>query len=505
MLKKKLFPLLFLVLLLAGCAQKQNEWTTLHDFDHATLGVFSGGPTYEVSVATFPEAERKTYGSLMEMVLAAKTHKIDGFVINKCFYAAFTWEDGSFACVDEPLADDTFCYILPKTPDGDLLTAQINAYLSELEESGQRQALEDKWLSGAEPEDYVIDLPDKTGPNGTLRVALSTDDKPLSYLKNGGITGYEIELLSDFCRAYGYGMVYDNLNFPGLLTGIQTARYDIGAYGITWSPDRAESYNLTNATLHSDMVMVYYNDDASGFDLNRWLDSVKSGFIKTFVAEARWKMILRGIGVTLCISLLSALCGTALGFGLYLLRRSGKRSILRMLAGYSRLIESLPEVVFLMILFYVVLGKTTLDAMWVSVIGFSMIFGRFVLEKLTESVSVIDVGQMEAARALGYSDRRGFFRFILPQAVRLSLPAYQSQISALIKSTSIVGYIAVQDLTKIGEIIRGTTYAAFFPLLTVGILYFLLTWAIARLMTVGIRLTDPRRRTPEEILRRALK
>ena len=80
---------------------------------------------------------------------------------------------------------------------------------------------------------------------------------------------------------------------------------------------------------------------------------------------------------------------------------------------------------------------------------------------LKTGVGAIDKGQTEAAYALGYGDLKCFFRIILPQAVPHFLPAYKGEIVALIKATAIVGYIAVQDLTKMGDIIRGRTYEAF--------------------------------------------
>ncbi len=116
-------------------------------------------------------------------------------------------------------------------------------------------------------------------------------------------------------------------------------------------------------------------------------------------------------------------------------------------------------------------------------------------------VGAVDDGQREAALALGYSDVKAFFRIILPQAIPHFLPVYKGEVVALIKATAIVGYIAVQDLTKMGDIIRGRTYEAFFPLIVVAIIYFILgalmTFAVGRIE----KMINPKRRKRESILK----
>ena len=113
----------------------------------------------------------------------------------------------------------------------------------------------------------------------------------------------------------------------------------------------------------------------------------------------------------------------------------------------------------------------------------------------------VDNGQMEAARALGYSRNRTFFRIILPQAMKIFIPSYTGEIINLVKSTSVVGYIAVNDLTKMGDIIRGNTYEAFFPLIAVAVIYFAITWIIARLLGILKRKTEPKLRKDKNILK----
>ena len=120
---------------------------------------------------------------------------------------------------------------------------------------------------------------------------------------------------------------------------------------------------------------------------------------------------------------------------------------------------------------------------------------------LTFGTGAVDHGQTEAAYALGFTDLQTFFTVILPQAAIHFMPSLKEEVTMLIKSTSVVGYIAVQDLTKMGDIVRSRTYEAFFPLIAVAAIYFVLA-GILNLVTSAIeRRITPSRRKPEDILR----
>ena len=127
--------------------------------------------------------------------------------------------------------------------------------------------------------------------------------------------------------------------------------------------------------------------------------------------------------------------------------------------------------------------------------------GAAVFGMLKMGVGAVDPGQYEAAYALGYSDRRTFFRIILPQALPHVMPGYRGEVVGLIKATAVVGYIAVQDLTKVGDIVRSRTYEAFFPLIAVTVIYFgMEALLVALVKRLQIR-TDPKRRKREDILK----
>lgn len=161
----------------------------------------------------------------------------------------------------------------------------------------------------------------------------------------------------------------------------------------------------------------------------------------------------------------------------------------------------MPLVVFLMVLFYIVFARTGMSGTTVAVIGFTIIFGFTMFDLLKSGESAVDSGQKEAAYALGYSDFDTFIRIILPQAAHHFLPSYQNEVVSLVKATAVVGYITVTDITKMGDVVRGRTYDAIFPLLAVVVAYFLLSAALKALIKVLIRKTDTRSRAKKDIMK----
>ena len=366
------------------------------------------------------------------------------------------------------------------------------------------EQLNTKWIGNTEPTEF-FDPDSLSGENGTLKVAVSSDLKPICYMKNGAVAGYEVEVLSHFAKEYGYNLEFHSMAFDAILPGVVSGKYDIGCGGMTITEERAESVDFSESYLTVDVVMVISNAAAGQSDSSFW-GGIKESFEKTFIREERWKLIAEGIGVTMLISLCAAAAGSLLGFGLYMLSRSDIKVLQKLTKGfakgYSRIIAGTPIVVILMILFYVIFGNVRdMSGIVVAVIGFTLTFGAFVYDHMTVSVGSVDRGQTEAAYALGYTKNKTFFRIIFPQAMTIFLPSYCGQAVELIKATAVVGYIAVNDLTKMGDIIRSNTYEAFFPLIATAVIYFLLTWILASLLKLLKLRFEPKRRRKETILK----
>ena len=478
---------------------------TLADFENATLGILSGSSFDPLAKERFPNAQRQYYSLVPDMILAVEQGKIDAYISETTYVAAAIWEGAKIETVDDVIDRTNAGYIFRKDSEGAAaVREQLNAFIIKSKESGFLQELQNKWLGSKEPSE-TFDNNSLTGENGTLKVAVSPDLKPLCYVKEGAVVGYEIEVLQHFAKEYGYRLEFVSMTFDAILPGVVSGKYDIGTGGMTITEERAQSVDFTESYLTVDVVMVVKASANSSAQGGFWAE-LKADFEKTFIRENRWKLIVEGVGVTMLISICAAVAGSLLGFGLYMLSLSDKKLLQMAAKGvakvYSRIIAGTPVVVILMILFYVIFGKVRdMSGILVAIIGFTLTFGAFVYDHMTVSVGSVDRGQTEAAYALGYTKNKTFFRIIFPQAMTIFLPSYCGQAVELIKATAVVGYVAVNDLTKMGDIIRSNTYEAFFPLIATAVIYFLLTWILASLLKIVKLRFEPKRRSKEDILK----
>ena len=482
----------------------QENGKTLADFDNATLGIFSGSSFDALAKERFPNAQRQYYTLVPDMILAVEQGKIDGYITETTYVTAAIWEGAEIEAVKEIIDRTSAGFIFRKDDSVRELREQLNTFIRTAKENGTIAQLQEKWFAETEPTGK-LDFDALTGENGTLRLGVAPDLKPISYIKDGEATGYEMELLLLFAKEYGYQLEVSYVTFDAILPGVTTGKYDIGTGAITITEERAQSVDFTDSHLTVDVVMVVEAESDSAAQTGFW-DELKEDFHKTFIRESRWKLIVRGIGVTMLISVCAAVAGSLLGFGLYMLSRSDVKLLQALAKGiakvYSRIIAGTPVVVILMILFYVIFGNIRdMSGIVVAILGFTLTFGAFVYDHMTVSVNSVDRGQTEAAYALGYTKNKTFFRIIFPQAMAIFLPSYCGQAVELIKATAVVGYVAVNDLTKMGDIIRSNTYEAFFPLIATAVIYFLLTWALAALLGLVKRHFEPKRRTREDILK----
>ena len=206
-------------------------------------------------------------------------------------------------------------------------------------------------------------------------------------------------------------------------------------------------------------------------------------FYNNLIVEDRYRMILDGLQVTLVITVCAVILGTILG-GLVCWMRMSRRPWLQKVAKvYIDIMRGTPVLVVLMLMYYVIMAPLEATGIVVAIVTFGMNAAAYIGEMLRTGIEGIDKGQTEAGLALGYTPRQSFIKIVLPQVVKAVMPVYQGEIISLLKGTSIVGYIAVADMTRASDLIRSRTFDAFFPLIITAIIYFFMAWLIGRLLT----------------------
>lgn len=223
-----------------------------------------------------------------------------------------------------------------------------------------------------------------------------------------------------------------------------------------------------------------------GWFVNLWKNFADQ-FYLNFIKDNRWKYLTGGLGNTLMITMGALVLGVVFGFLLALVRtthdRTGKLGFLNGLAKlYLTVVRGTPVVVQLMIIYFVVFASVRINRVIAAIIAFGLNSAAYVAEIFRSGIMSIDKGQMEAGRSLGLTYGQTMWRIIMPQAVKNVLPALGNEMITLLKETSVAGYIALQDLTKGGDIIRGRTYSAFMPLLAVAAIYLIIVLILQALV-----------------------
>ncbi len=221
-------------------------------------------------------------------------------------------------------------------------------------------------------------------------------------------------------------------------------------------------------------------------------------FKQNFIEANRWKYIVNGLGVTLRVTLFAVLIGIAIGFVVAIIRstyeKTGKLKIFNFLCNvYLTVIRGTPVVVQLLIIYFVIFSSVRVDKIFVAIIAFGINSGAYVAEIIRSGIMSIDPGQMEAGRSLGFNYIQTMWHIIIPQAFKNVLPALGNEFIVLLKETSVAGYIALEDLTKGGDVIRSQTYSPFMPLLTVAAIYL----AIVMLLSFLLKQLERRLRNSE--------
>ncbi len=213
-------------------------------------------------------------------------------------------------------------------------------------------------------------------------------------------------------------------------------------------------------------------------------------FYLNFIKEDRWLYMWDGLKVTLEITLFATLMGILIGFLVAIIRsthdRTGRLKLLNLVSElYLTIIRGTPVVVQLLIIYFVIFGSVRdISKVFVAILAFGINSGAYVAEICRAGIMSIDIGQLEAGRSIGFSYAQTMWYIILPQAFKNVLPALGNEFIVLLKETSVSGYIALQDLTKGGDIIRSRTYDAFFPLVGVAIIYLVLVIAFTKLVSL---------------------
>ena len=486
-----------LLVLAAGSAAQAAPAKLAHvdDLKDKRVGALLGSAHVDYVQKTWPRATLLQYGSPADLLLAVKTGRVDAALSDAESLREMLRQDTSLGALGDTLF--SFPEGVGFNKENTRLRDDFNRFLAELKKSGVHADMVDRWM-----ERNVTDMPvlDNPGTGGELVVGLSDGALPFAAVKDGRLIGFEIELAERFGAHLGRKVRFSNIDFSGLIAAVATGKVDMIVSAIFITEERKQSIAFSDPYYEEGTKVFALKTNLAAYDkadaapAAPFLTRVAAGFHSNIIQEKRYLLLLDGLIATVMISVFAVLIGTVLG-ALVCYMRMSKRRFLRVPARiFIDIVRGTPLLVLLMLIFYVAFAQVDIDPLLVAIIAFALNFGAYSAEIFRSGVEGIDKGQTEAGIAMGFSRTGTFLHIVLPQTVRRILPVYKGEIISLVKMTSIVGYIAVQDLTKASDIIRSRTFDAFFPLVMVAVLYFLIAWLLVLGLDYLDRTTDRRQR-----------
>lgn len=477
---KRFLILLLLPLLFLSCAKQQSEnsdFKNYKDLEGHSMAVVLGSLHDVNATEQTQSATILRLASPAEVIAAVSHGKADAGIIDEAVSMCLDTAQYGIKLVpfEGPRFDIAFAFNLNNTA----LKADFDDFFLKAKASGTIKQITDRWTI-SHPEEAEMPQIELTSTEKPLDVAIMFGDMPFSFVKNNELVGLEVEILKRWAEAKGHQLNFINYEFGSMIAALQTGKVDMLSSCIFVTPERKEKVLFSEPYMACGTVCVQPTNTQVA-QVSFW-EKLKTAFVENVIKEQRWKMLLEGLWQTVIIAFWSLVFGTLLGCALCYCRMRKNIFCRGFAKVYVDLMRGIPILVFLMILFYVIFATSGMSATWIAIIAFSCNFAAYVSEMFRSGIESVDKGQYEAGWAMGFSKVKTFFLIIFPQSLRHILPVYKGEAVSLIKNTSIVGYIAIQDLTKVSDIIRSRTFDAFFPLLIITVMYFILAWILGLLL-----------------------
>jgi polar amino acid transport system substrate-binding protein len=468
--------------LLTACTAKKEEPSQTGKRTYADyvdtgkrVAVQSGDVYGDVARNVLKAKETPSFAAVADMLASLRRGNVDAALLSNSYVKQLE-ESGDYPDVDYIMVPADV-YVNKAAPI--FYTTQLrdkyNEWFSGIAADGTWGEIVDRWLGGALPAQEDIPQFKLTGENGTLKMCSTGNFPPLIYYDAyGKLAGFDVDMMSRFAQHMKMDLKIEIMNYEAIIPYVILGKADMSACTVTVTDERGEVVIFGEPSVITPAVLIVPKTGGAPrmkSDVTSFWESIKTSFERNLIRENRWRLIAGGLRISLIITVFAFALATVLGFGVCWLRMS-KKPVLRAIGDcYVTVLRGTPIVVLLMITFYVIFAKSSISSTTVAIIAFGVNGAAFVGEIIRSAILTVDKGQIEAARSMGFSKTGAFFTVTFPQAARVAFPVYMSEFISLFKMTSVVGYIAIVDLTKAGDIIRSRTYDAFFPLIMVALLY----------------------------------
>lgn len=481
---KSIFRLFFCIALLAACLSScsgdgkgQMEIKSEEDLSGLTIST-SAGNYYDNKYSPREDITLFLVNSESDGAEAVRQGIADVFVTDEVGLPAEIRKQLGIKLAF--IGQESFDVAFALQKGNDALREDLDRFLTEIKADGTLDAIISHWLEGTPAPDYPA--PASAPKSGTLHCTTAMNMEPTCFLGEGDEWfGFDADILKRFAAWSGRDFEMHFQDLGSAIIALNTGKCDIVNACLYITEERQKSV---------DFSVPYYVCHPGYFVLDKSKSaqlSLGERLKMNLITEGRWKLIVNGLLETIKITLLAIILGTILGTGVCAMLRSRRKWMRSAARLYGAFIQGIPTLVLLLIMFYVVLAKSGLSGTVVAIISFALCFAWSAGSIFDSAISSVPKGQTEAGLSLGFTPLKTFTGIVFPQALRKGLPLYAGECVALLKSTSIVGYIAIQDLTRASDLIRSRTFDALIPLLIVTVLYFVLAWLIRLVLNLFLK------------------
>lgn len=474
------------LLLITGCSHTDKKSVDLQS-EADIIGhkvAYNAGSIYEILLSSRTDITKLSFNTQTDCIEAIVGGQADIYIDDDCLIPQDEQRRLGIRLALRGETDFPCGMVFRK--ESSSLRDSLSYFIDSLIATGEMQTIYERWFYSETPSQVA--MPDLgPAPKGKpILVGECVNMPPVAFPIEKEWYGLEPELMQRFGRYAGRPVKFNFLPASAGVPALQSGSVDILGGGIFITEERQKTLDF--ASSHFNAHPGYYvKDEASHMASVSFDQRMKDVFRNNLIVENRWKYITGGLWETVKISVLAILLGSLLGAGVCWMRMSRRRWVSQTAKIYIDIMRGIPMLVFLLIMFYVILAGTGMSATMVAVSAFALNFAAYVSEMFRSAISSVGNGQREAGLAIGFTPWQTFIYIIAPQAVRNVLPVYKGEAISLVKNTSIVGYIAINDLTRASDMIRNRTFDAFFPLLIVTIIYFILAWLLGKLLDLTVK------------------
>ncbi len=481
----------------AAATQGVLKMRGVDDLKDKKIGVLMGSVHDSWATKQYPNAEILQFQNISDLINSLNNNKVDAILYDQVSAIEVLKKNPELGI----LAKDVFVVPIAAgfNKESTELRNQFNAFLAKIKSDGTYKNMVDRWVDRSV--DSMPDIP-VSSANGTLKNGVVSDiGMPFTIIKDGSLAGFDIELSKRFALSIGKEYVPVDMPFASLLASISSKKIDLITASMMVTEERKKRIDFSDPYYESGVSIIAQKSMIAGSENSlvkgekiSFFEKVSRSFYSNMIVEKRYMLILNGLLITIIISIFAAIFGSVFGGLICYLRMSKNKIFSGAALLYISLLRGTPVLVLLMIIYYVVFASVNINPVVVAIFAFGLNFAAYVSEMFRMSISSIEKGQWEAGIAGGFTKVQTFKNIIAPQALRQVLPVYKGEFISLVKMTSIVGYIAVQDLTKAGDIVRSRTFDAFFPLIMAAVIYLALAWILTRGLDYIEVSADPKRK-----------